>query len=100
MEEIGKALGHRIRLDAVAQATLGEGKSGAGKNATALWRNGRIDELKSYCLKDVELTRRLYDYATEHGKLMFKDFFSNREIPLKIVEPTERTNVARQRSLF
>ena len=100
LEEIDKVLGHRIRLEAVAQATLGEGKSGLGRNATNLWKAGRIQELKDYCLKDVELTRNLYEYAKQNGKLLFQDFFSTREIPIIIEEPLPRSNVSRQVSLF
>ena len=100
LEEIEKLMGHRIRLDAIAQATLGEGKTGSGLHAIELWRAGKIEELKSYCLNDVRLTKDLYDFAQKNSKLMFQDFFEVREIKLNFPEPATKTNVNVQRSLF
>ncbi len=62
LDEIELVTGRRISLNRLAQANLGTGKlmdSGAG--AIALFRDGKIEELKAYCLMDVELTRKLYD---------------------------------------
>src|SRR5574340_791374 len=56
LEEIDKILGHRIKLEAVAQGTLGTGKSGSGKEALLYFKNGRMDLLKKYCLDDVKIT--------------------------------------------
>ncbi len=100
LEEIEKVLGHRIRLDAVAQTTIGAGKTGTGLGAISLWKSGRIDELKSYCLSDVKLTRELYEYALREGKLLYQDFFEVREIPIKIIEPAARIDALVQSSLF
>src|SRR3989338_345912 len=52
LEEVEKALGHRIRLEAIAQASIGEGKTGTGLAAIELWNSGRLQELKNYCLND------------------------------------------------
>lgn len=100
LEEVEKALGHRVSLDAVAQATLGSGKTGTGLAAIRLWKTGQIDELKKYCLRDVEITRQIYEYGQKHGKLLYKDFFEVRELPVVFPEPEPRTNVVRQTSLF
>ena len=100
LEEVEKALGHRVGLDAVASATLGAGKSGTGLNAIRLWKAGQIEELKKYCLKDVELTRNIYEYGRQHGKLLYRDFFETRELPVAFLEPLPRKNVVRQTSLF
>ncbi len=100
LEEIEKVLGHRIGLSVVATATLGQGKSGTGMEAIRLWKEGRIPELKEYCLDDVRLTRAIYEYGQANGKLLYKDFFETREIPVNFAEPLKRTNVARQASLF
>lgn len=100
LEEVDRALGHRIGLDAIAQATLGVGKIGSGLNAIRLWRAGHIDELKKYCLKDVELTRDIYDYGQKYKKLLYKDFFETRELPVNFPEPEVRQNVVKQTSLF
>lgn len=61
LEEIELATGKRVSLSKLAQANLGEDKTGKGHEAIALFEQGRMEELKAYCLKDVELTKRLYD---------------------------------------
>ena len=100
LEQIDKILGHRIKLDDVAQATLGSGKSGSGKEAILFYKNGRIDLLKKYCLDDVKITKQIYDYARVNHKLLYKDFFKTKEIPLKIEEAKERQGVNHQAALF
>lgn len=100
LEEIEKVLGHRIRLEAVAQATLGVGKEGTGLGAIGLWKSGRLEELKSYCLSDVKLTRELYEYGQKNRKLLFQDFFETREIAVNFPEPAPRVSVIVQSSLF
>ncbi|OGE79525.1 MAG: hypothetical protein A2751_00310 [Candidatus Doudnabacteria bacterium RIFCSPHIGHO2_01_FULL_46_14] len=100
LQEVEKVLGHRIRLEAIAQATLGTGKTGSGLAAIGLWRSGKLEELKSYCLNDVKLTRDVYEYAKANGKLLFQDFFETREIAMNIQEPAPRINTVVQSSLF
>lgn len=67
-------LGHRVGLDALAKATLGESKSGHGLEALEWFREGRVEEVKKYCLDDVRLTRDLYEYGKKHGHVMFQSF--------------------------
>jgi DEAD/DEAH box helicase domain-containing protein len=100
LAEIDKALGHRISLETVAQGTLGSGKSGSGKQALLYWRNGRLDLLKKYCLDDVKVTRQVYEYALKNQKLLYRDFFKIREIPLAVAEPQARVGVQKQEALF
>ena len=65
--EVQKVLGRRIRLQSLAEATLGRGKSGDGLKAGVWWREGKHDLVREYCIEDVRITRELYDYALEHG---------------------------------
>lgn len=74
--EFEKARGHRISLQSVAQATIGESKSGSGLDAIKYFQEGRLDELKKYCLDDVRITREVYEYGLKHGKIYF---VSNRD---------------------
>jgi DEAD/DEAH box helicase domain-containing protein len=74
--EFEKARGHRISLQSVAQATLKTSKSGSGWDAIRLYREGKMDELKKYCLDDVRITKDLYEYGAKHGKIFF---VSNRD---------------------
>lgn len=98
--EIEKVLQHRIKLDLVAQGTLGNGKSGSGLEAILYYNNGRMDLLKKYCLDDVKITKQIYDYALKNQKVLYKDFFKTKEIPLKIAEAAPRVGVQHQAALF
>lgn len=100
LEEIQKVIGHRVKLEAVAQGTIGSGKSGNGLEALLYYRNGRMDLLKKYCLDDVRVTKLVYDYALKNQKLLYRDYFNIRELPLTCIEPGSRVGVLRQEVLF
>jgi DEAD/DEAH box helicase domain-containing protein len=100
LQEVDKVLGHRINLQSIAQGTLGTGKSGNGKEAILYYKNKRFDLLKKYCLDDVKITKQLYDYALKNQKLLYKDFFKVKEIPIKVAEPQPRSGVLHQAALF
>lgn len=80
--EVQKVLGRRIRLQSLAEATLGRGKSGDGLKAGEWWKEGQFDKVREYCIEDVRLTRELYDYALAHGILKYKDLRDIRDIKL------------------
>jgi DEAD/DEAH box helicase domain-containing protein len=61
MELIEGATGHRVSLSRLAESNLGVKKDRHGSAAGQLYRDGKMDELKEYCLKDVRLTKELYD---------------------------------------
>ncbi len=73
LAEIKKSLGRRLKLDQIAEGTLGLNKSGHGLQALTWWKNGEIERVKKYCLYDVKLTKELYEYALAHQKLCYKD---------------------------
>src|SRR4029077_13094938 len=100
LSEIEKVLQHRIKLELVAQGTLGAGKSGSGLEAILYYQNGRMDLLKKYCTDDVKITKQIYDYALKNQKLLYKDFFKTKEIALKIAEAVPRVGVKHQAALF
>lgn len=70
LDEI-RTQGHRlVSLNRVAVLNLGEAKAyESGADAVRLWRDGRLEDLEAYCLKDVELTKRLYESWEETGIL-------------------------------
>ena len=85
LEEIEKVRGHRVSLQSVAQATLEVTKTGQGLDAVELYRRGQMEQLKSYCLNDVKLTKEIYEYGKENARVYF---ISNRdwkkyEIPIQ-----------------
>ncbi len=82
LAEVKSVLGRRLKLDTLAEATLGVKKSGHGLQAIQWWREGKEDLVRKYCLDDVRLTKELYDYARKNKKLMYTDFGELREIKL------------------
>jgi hypothetical protein len=53
-----------------------------------------------YCLDDVKVTRLVYEYALKNQKLLYRDFFKIKEIPLMCAEPQSRIGVQHQPVLF
>lgn len=82
MNEIYISIGRRLKLDAVAEGTLGQKKIGTGGQSIRWWRDGDVEKVREYCLKDVELTKRIFDYAEEHGKIKYRELGATREIQL------------------
>ncbi len=82
LEDIRNSLGRRLRLDDVAQATIGAKKSGHGLQAIKWWREGDIVSIKKYCKQDVKITKELFEFARDNGHVLFKDGSRKREIPL------------------
>jgi len=73
-EDASNFLGHRVGLNALAKATLKESKSGHGLEALQWFKEGRVEEVKKYCLDDVRLTRDLYEYGKKNGHVLFESF--------------------------
>ena len=63
MYDLEERLGFRPKLDSVASATLGTGKSADGLQALEWWRLGEVDKIIDYCREDVRVTRDLYDFG-------------------------------------
>ena len=66
------ARGHRIKLDSLATASLGQAKTASGASAIDMWSNKEYDKLFEYCTKDVELLRDLHELALNDSKLTFE----------------------------
>lgn len=84
MVMVQRQLGHRLSLDALAQATLGSGKSGSGLDALHYYAQGDWQSLERYCLQDVKVTRDLYDYVQKEGLLYYQK--GSRRVPIPIGE--------------
>lgn len=80
--EVKRSFGRRLRLDSIAEATLGVNKSGHGLEAVQWWKEGKKDLVRKYCLDDVKITKDVYDYAKKHKKVMYKDFGEVKTIKL------------------
>ena len=90
MEEVVKNLGHRLSLDSIAQATLGQGKSGSGMDALRWYKEGRLDLITKYCLDDVKLTKEIYDYGKQHGRLFAMSRFSEEKLQIPVFWPERK----------
>lgn len=84
LESIRESLGRRLRLDSVAQATVGAKKSADGLQAVRWWKEGKIDEVKKYCEQDVLVTKKVFDFALQNGYVLFKDGYRKKEIKLDV----------------
>ncbi len=92
LKEIKNSIGKRLKLDSVAIATLGEGKSGNGLKAITWWKNGEIEKIRQYCLDDVRVTKNIYNYALKNGYLKYKDGAKIKKIPLDTSYWEEKKN--------
>jgi DEAD/DEAH box helicase domain-containing protein len=82
LKEIKNSLGRRLKLDSVAEATLGRNKIGHGLEAIVWWRNGEKDKVIKYCTEDVRITKDVYEYALKNNLLKYKDGSEIKDIKL------------------
>ncbi len=82
LKEIKTSLGRSIKLDSIAEATLGLNKSGHGLQAIQWWANGEYERVADYCKQDVKVTKEIYDFAKEKGLVKYKDLGQIKELPL------------------
>ncbi|MBK8037537.1 MAG: helicase [Verrucomicrobiaceae bacterium] len=71
--DLEKLLGHRIKLDAVAAATLGTGKTADGLDALKWWQQGLVAKIAEYCCYDVKVTKCVHEFGIEHGFVKYHD---------------------------
>ncbi|MBI5456310.1 ribonuclease H-like domain-containing protein [Candidatus Kaiserbacteria bacterium] len=82
LAEVSNVLGRRVKLDSIAAGTLGSKKSGSGLDAMRWWKEGNIKKLREYCIKDVEITKKIFDYAVKNGSLKFKELGTVKDVKL------------------
>ena len=80
MLELEKKLGFRLKLDSVASATLGTGKTADGLDALRWWQQHKksgdfapLRKIAEYCAFDVKVTKCVHEYALQHGRLKYDD---------------------------
>jgi len=71
LHETRTILHYGIKLDNFGQSTLGEPKSADGLQALQWWKEGNLESIRIYCQKDVEITKRLFEYGRENGYMLF-----------------------------
>jgi DEAD/DEAH box helicase domain-containing protein len=71
LKTIRESLGRRLKLDSVAQATLGAKKSADGLQSIQWWRQGEIEKVREYCIQDVKVTKELFEYMRDNKKICY-----------------------------
>lgn len=56
-----------VKLEKIAMATLGTGKSADGLMAVEWWKTGEIDKIIEYCKQDVAVTRDVFLHGLNQG---------------------------------
>jgi DEAD/DEAH box helicase domain-containing protein len=84
LESIKNSFGKRVKLDDIANATLGRNKIAHGLEAVMWWKQGKIDEIIKYCEEDVIITHQVFLFAKNNGFLKLKDKFKDKVIEIKI----------------
>lgn len=82
LSSIRESLGRRIKLDSVAEATLGRKKIGSGLDSIRWWKEGKVDKVREYCTEDVRITKEVYEYALKHGSVKYMDFGEKKVVPI------------------
>lgn len=78
LADLYNKLGFRVRLDGLANATLGAKKLGDGLDAIRWYREGKIDELIAYCREDVGITKKLFEFGRDNGCVYFVDRYGQK----------------------
>ena len=80
MFDLEQRLGFRLKLDSVASATLGAGKTADGLDALRWWQEHKrsgdfapLRKIAEYCAHDVKVTMAVHQYALQHGCLKYDD---------------------------
>ena len=71
MDDVERGVGFRVSLGNLCAETLDAKKSADGMQALRWYKEGRIEDIKKYCLKDVELTKALFEFGKKNGHVLF-----------------------------
>lgn len=71
LDDVRFKIGRRLSLNDLLFATLGKKKTGHGLQAIELYKEGKWEDLKRYCLDDVMLTKELFEFGAEKGEIMY-----------------------------
>lgn len=85
MVDLQQVIGTRLKLDSVAEASLGVNKTAEGTEALKWWKEGKIHEIAEYCCFDVKVTKMVYEFGADNGHVFFESRQTKlrQEIPVK-----------------
>jgi DEAD/DEAH box helicase domain-containing protein len=99
MTAVKASLGRRLSLNNIVQSTLGLSKSADGLQAYHWWKEGRVQEIRDYCLQDVKVTKDLYEHILKNKKIKYRDGQNTFELDLDTTGWEEKGNHAMTYSL-
>jgi len=73
LADLSKRLGHRLKLDSLAHATLGIGKTADGLVALQWWKEGKVDQIAEYCKQDVRVLIDIVAFGRKNGFVKYED---------------------------
>lgn len=79
MADVEIKIGHRLKLEALANASLGIGKTADGIDAIKWWREKRIMDIAEYCCYDVKITRLVHEFGAKNKELFYHDRFQQKQ---------------------
>lgn len=78
--DIQEKIGHRLKLDSIASASLGTGKTADGLDALKWWREHKLSgaseplmKIAHYCAYDVKVTKAVHEFGVENGYVLYDD---------------------------
>ncbi|MEK7596107.1 MAG: ribonuclease H-like domain-containing protein [Patescibacteria group bacterium] len=71
MDDVVLGAGFRLSLDNLAGNTVGARKTADGLQALRWYKEGKIEEIKKYCLQDVRVTKELYEFGKKNGHIFY-----------------------------
>ncbi len=73
LDDIRLKLGRRLALNDLVATTLGKKKSGHGLMAIDYYKEGKWKELSDYCLDDVMVTQKLFEFGVRNREVFYLD---------------------------
>lgn len=72
LDDIKNRLGFRLSLNHLAEKTLKEKKSADGLQSLQWFKEGKMDLITEYCIKDVEITKKIFYFGINHKYLLYE----------------------------
>lgn len=91
MVDLEVRVGRRMKLDTIAHACFGEGKTADGLDAVRWWRAYEKDrdfqhlrKIAEYCAYDVKVTRLVHEFGLQEGLVKYIDKASNQAVEVAV----------------
>lgn len=96
MDDVVLSAGFRLSLDNLAGNTVGARKTADGLQALRWYKEGKIEEIKKYCLQDVRVTKELYEFGKKNGHIFYLSREQGKKMALAVSWGNQLKKDARQ----